>query len=50
MFLGLEWYWWLALLGALALSIPLKIKFMKGWAKRQQAQQGRSYDQWGDEV
>ena len=35
MFLGLEWYWWLVVVAALILTIPLKIKFMKWWETRQ---------------
>lgn len=35
MFLGLEWYWWLVVVAALIITIPLKIKFMKWWETRQ---------------
>ena len=30
MFLGLEWYWWIAILALLAVSIPFKVKFLNG--------------------
>ncbi len=36
MILGLERYWWLIILAALAVCIPLKVKFMKWWGKRRQ--------------
>lgn len=40
MFLGLEWYWWLAII-LVIVSIPFKLKFMKRWNTRK--------DKWGDE-
>ena len=49
MFLGLEWYWWLTVGAAVAISIPVKIKFMKWWSKRQQEQKNNQKDKWGDE-
>ncbi len=33
MFLGLAWYWWLILLVAFIVSLPLKIKLMKRFAE-----------------
>ena len=47
MFLGLAWYWWLAIGLALIVSIPFKIKFMKWWSKRQQGKDQRG--KWGDD-
>ena len=47
MFLGLAWYWWRAIMAAMIVSIPFKVKFMKWWSKRRQekkSQQGK----WGD--
>ena len=46
MFLGLQWYWWLAIAAALAISIPFKVRFMRWWSRRRQGKnwQGR----WGD--
>ena len=29
MFLGMQWYWWLALVGLFILAIPLKVKYTK---------------------
>ena len=36
MFIGMEWYWWLLIVVALVICIPLKVKFMKWWSKREQ--------------
>ncbi len=47
MFLGLQWYWWLVIGAVLVISIPFKIKFMKGWTKRQQGKDQRG--KWGDD-
>ncbi len=47
MFFGLAWYWWLAIVAVLVISIPFKIKFMKGWTKRQQRKDQRG--KWGDD-
>lgn len=33
MILGLDWYWWLVI-GAVVLSVPFKIKFLRWWEKR----------------
>lgn len=49
MFLGLEWYWWLVLLAALAISIPFKVRFLKKRNKRQQAEKREQRGKWGDE-
>ena len=47
MFLGLEWYWWIAILALLAVSIPFKVKFVKWWNKRQQGKE--QHGKWGEE-
>jgi len=47
MFFGLAWYWWLVIIVVIALSFPLKIKFMKWWGNKQKEKQGKS--KWGDE-
>ena len=47
MFLGLEWYWWIAILALLAVSIPFKVKFLKWWNKRQQGKE--QHGKWGEE-
>lgn len=49
MFLGMEWYWWLLIIVVVALSIPLKVKFMKWWSKRQKEQKDNCKDKWGGE-
>ena len=49
MFLGLEWCWWLVLLAALLISIPFKVKFMKGKSKRQQEKKKEQHGKWGDD-
>ena len=33
MFLGMEWYWWIVLVIAVGVLIPLKLKFMHEWSK-----------------
>lgn len=48
MFAGLEWYWWLAIIAVLVISIPYKVKFMKWWNKRRQAQRENQHGKWGD--
>ncbi len=48
MFLGVEWYWWLAIAAALAVSVPFKMKWIKGWSKRRQAQRKNQRGKWGD--
>lgn len=45
MFLGLEWYWWMAILALLAVLIPFKVKFVKWWNKRQQGKE--QHGKWG---
>lgn len=49
MFLGLQWYWWLVIGAALAISIPFKVKLMKWWSKRQQEQRNQRGKWGGDE-
>ncbi len=49
MFFGLEWYWWLVILASLAVCIPLKVKFMKWWRKRQQEKKKEQHGKWGDD-
>lgn len=46
--LGLEWYWWLVIV-VLAISIPLKMKFMKWWSKREQEKKQEQHGKWGDD-
>ena len=46
MFLGLQWYWWLRIAAVLAVSIPLKIRFVKWQSRRRQEQDRRG--KWGD--
>lgn len=40
MFLGMEWYWWIVLVIAVGVLIPLKLKFMHEWSKRRQEKEG----------
>ena len=47
MFLGLQWYWWLVIAVVLVIVLPLKVKFMKWWSKRQQGKNQRG--KWGDD-
>ncbi len=49
MFLGLQWYWWLVIAAAVILAIPFKLRFMKGWSKRQREQSNNRHGKWGDE-
>ena len=49
MFLGLEWYWWLVIAVALIIIIPLKVKFMKWWGRREQGRKKEQRGKWGDE-
>lgn len=49
MFLGLDWYWWMIILVALLISLPLKVKFMKWWHKRQREKRQEQHGKWGDE-
>ena len=49
MFLGLEWQKWLLIAAALAVVIPLKVKFMQWWSKRQQEQKKNQRGKWGDD-
>ncbi len=48
MFLGLEWYWWLVI-AALVIVIPIKIKFMQWWGKRQREQGKNQKGKWGED-
>ncbi|MCH1983474.1 hypothetical protein MCG98_12955 [Ruminococcus sp. OA3] len=47
MILGMEWYWWLVIVIAAAICIPLKIKFVKWWGRRQEKNKTCSRDKWG---
>lgn len=49
MFLGLEWYWWLVILAALAVSIPFKVRFMKWWNQREKEEKKEHHGKWGDD-
>mgnify|MGYP001064601165 FL=1 len=49
MFLGLEWYWWIVIAAAFIISIPLKVKFMKWWSRREQSRKRNQRGRWGDE-
>lgn len=51
MFLGMEWHWWLAIVIALAVLIPVKIKFMKWWGRWQQDRKWkkRQRGKWGED-
>lgn len=49
MFFGLEWYWWLVIAGVLAVSLPLKVKFMRWWGRRTQEKRKGGSGKWGDE-
>lgn len=49
MFLGLAWYWWLILIVAFIVSLPLKVKFMKWWSRQQKEKQRTQKNKWGDE-
>ena len=46
MFLGLQWYWWLAI-AVVVISIPFKIRFMKWWIRSQQEKNKRG--KWGED-
>lgn len=46
---GLEWYWWIVIAIVVTFSIPLKIKFVKWWEKRNQEKQGVKKGKWGEE-
>ena len=47
MFLGLEWYWWIVIV--MIIVIPLKVKFVNWWMKRQQERRENECGKWGDE-
>lgn len=47
MFLGLEWYGWIVILGLLAIAVPLKIRFMKWWNGRRQEKNKEQNGKWG---
>ena len=49
MFSGMEWYWWLAIAAALMVIIPLKVKFMKWWTRRERDRKKEQRGKWGDE-
>ncbi|MCI9270046.1 MAG: hypothetical protein HFH11_02595 [Dorea sp.] len=49
MFLGLEWYWWLVMIAALIISIPLKISFLKWWSKQKQGKKKELSGKWGND-
>lgn len=47
MFLGLERHWWLVILAALIIIIPLKVKFMIWWGRREQDRKKEQRGKWG---
>lgn len=49
MFSDLEWYWWPVIAIALAVCIPLKIRFMKWWNRRAQEKKKEEHGKWGDD-
>ena len=49
MFLGMEWYWWIVIVAVIGVSVPLKVKFMKWWSKRQRERNEMQRGKWGDE-
>ena len=49
MLFDFEWYWWLIIAAVLIVSVPVKIKFMKWWNRRQQEQKKNKRGKWGDE-
>lgn len=49
-FFDLEWYQWILIAVVLILSVPLKIKFMKWWSKREQNQKNDVHGKWGDDT
>lgn len=49
MLLGMEWYWWMIIIVVLAGSIPLKVRFMKWWGRRQQEKKENQLGKWGDD-
>lgn len=48
-FLGLEWYWWLVIAATLAISIPLKLMFMKRWSRTRQEKKKEQHGKWGED-
>ena len=49
MFLGLEWYWWLVMIAALIISIPLKISFLKWRSKQKHGKKKELSGKWGND-
>ncbi len=49
MLLGLEWYWWLAAAAVILISIPIKIRFMRWFQRREQEKKKERHGKWGDE-
>lgn len=47
-FIDMEWYWWLIILAGAAVLIPVKVKFMKWWSRKQKEEKD-SRNRWGDE-
>ena len=47
-FLGMEWYWWIVIIIAIIVVIPIKVKFMKWWTKRERDKKQEERDKWGD--
>ncbi len=47
MFLGLEWYWRLVIVAALIIIIPMKVRFMKWWSRREQDRKKEQHGKWG---
>ena len=50
MFTGLAWYWWLAIVAVLIVSVPFKVRFMKWWNRRRQEQKKNQHGKWGDDA
>lgn len=48
MFSGMEWYGWIFIIVAIAIVIPLKVKFMKWWNQRESEKKDKQKGKWGD--
>lgn len=48
-FSGKEWYWWLVIAAALAISVPFKMKFLKWWSRREQEKKKTQRGKWGED-
>ena len=49
MLFDFEWYWWLIIAAVLIVSVPVKIKFMKCWNRRQHEQKKNKRGKSGEE-